>query len=215
MPFALSHITDLLEALEGVYARDPPFAAAVQAQKVAFHIKDWFAFHLPAISHQPHTLVCIFSFLLPELRADRTYALRENALARIIGRCMLLGQTRQKLLDGWRTSKGGDLATVVQRVMAQTENCPVMRVTVEEVEFALDKLAARCRFSSERLRARFGNAVEDEPEKSADDVLRAIWRRLTSVEGKWVVRAILKSHLPLVLPGIIAWNPFLAPPGKP
>lgn len=199
MSFALSHLIDLLEVLESLYRVVPPLAPVTLSQKASSHIKSWFTFHLPTICNNPRTLVSIFSFLLPDLRADRTYALRENALAKVVGRCLLLGVRRQNDLSNWRSSNEGDFSSVVQRIMAQAENPLDKPVTIEDVEGILNKLAARCRFSSDALRT-----TELNQETSARYVLGNLYRKLSSKEGKWVTRAILKCHLPVVIPGIVA-----------
>lgn len=202
MPFALSHLIDLLEALESLYTAVPPLSSAALSQKTSGHITSWFAFHLPTIRNNPRILVSVFSFFLPDLRADRTYALRENALSKIIGRCLFLGRSRQNALNNWRSSKGGDFGSVVQRIMAQAENPSVETVTVEDLEEVLNKLAARCRFSSDALRTSFATTnIEPKVETSIEHVLEGLYRKLTSKEGKWVTRAILKCHLPIVMPG--------------
>lgn len=201
MSFALSNLIDLLEALESLYKAVPPLSSVALSKKVSSHIKSWFTFHHPTIRNDPRKLVSIFSFFLPALRADRTYALREGALSKIIGRCLLLGIGRQKDLNNWRSSNEGDFSSVVQRIMAQAENPLDGPVTVEDVEDVLNKLAARCRFSSDALRI-----CSTAEETSAEYVLENLYRKLSSKEGKWVTRAILKCHLPVVMPGIATYS---------
>lgn len=204
MPFALSHLIDLLEALESLYLVSPPLSSATLSRKASGHITSWFAFHLPTIRNNPQTLVSIFSFLLPDLRADRTYALRENALSKIIGRCLLLGARRQNTLNNWRSSNESDFGSVVQRIMAQAENPSTRMVTVEDLEEVLNKLAARCRFSSDALRTSFATTnTEPNLETNTEHILESLYRELASKEGKWVSRAILKCHLPVVIPGTV------------
>lgn len=204
MSFALSNLIDLLEALESLYRGIPPLSSVALSQKASSHIKSWFAFHRPTIRDNPRTLVSIFSFLLPGLRVDRTYALRENSLSKIIGRCLLLGVRRQNDLNGWRSSNEGDFSSVVQRIMAQAENPLDKPVAIGDVEDMLNKLAAGCRFSSDALRTNFAPAdTEQNQETSAEYVLKGLYGKLSSKEGKWVTRAILKCHLPVVIPGIV------------
>lgn len=204
MSFALSNLIDLLEALEPLYTAIPPLSSVALSQKASSHTKSWFTFHHPTIRNNPQTLVSIFSFLLPGLRVDRTYALRENALSRIIGRCLLLGVRRQNDLNNWRSSNEGDFSSVVQRIMAQAENPLDKPVAIEDVEDMLNKLAAGCRFSSDTLRINFTTPnTEPNQEASTEHILKNLYRKLSSKEGKWVTRAILKCHLPVVMPGII------------
>lgn len=118
MSFTLANVIDLLEALESLHTAVPPLSLTVLSRKTLNHITSWFEFYLPTIRNNPQTLVSIFSFLLPGLRPDRIYALREPSLSRIIGKCLLLGPTRQNALSNWRLPEEGDFGSVVQRVMA-------------------------------------------------------------------------------------------------
>lgn len=207
MSFALSNLIDLLEALESLYVAVPPLSSVILSKKVSSHIKSWFTFHHPTIRGNPRKLVSILSFFLPALRADRTYALRENTLSKIIGRCLLLGVRRQNDLNNWRSSSEGDFSSVVRRIMAQAENPLDKPVNIEDVEDMLNKLAARCRFSSDALKT--SSTAANAEETSAEYILENLYRKLSSKEGKWVTRAILKCHLPVVVPGIATYSPLV------
>lgn len=123
---------------------------------------------------------------------------------------MLLGVRRQNDLNNWRSSNEGDFSSVVQRIMAQAENPLDKPVTIEEVEDMLNKLAAGCRFSSDALRTNFTAAnTEPNQEASTEYILKNLYRKLSSKEGKWVTRAILKCYLPVVMPGITICSSFL------
>ncbi|KAI5838090.1 hypothetical protein DFP73DRAFT_635595 [Morchella snyderi] len=211
--FALSHITDLLESLESLHTQtspsSPPLPALALAHKARSRITSWFDFHHPTLRNHPRTLAALYSLLLPHLRPDRSYALREAALARIVARAQLLGATRAAALHSWRASRvDGDFAAVVARVLAQAECPPDSRVTVEYVDAVLDRVAAKSRFSSDGLRAAVageegeeaGEAGEDAGGSTRADILEALYRRLTSVQAKWVTRVVLKCLAPVEMP---------------
>jgi len=116
----------------------------------------------------------------------------------VIGRCLLLGTTRQQQLNDWRRGADGDLGKMVGRVMRDAENQPPARgkeVTVEEIEEALEELASHSRFSSQSKWTPAGTAT-----RGAQDILSPLFRRMSSSEGMWFTRAILKSYLPVVVP---------------
>jgi DNA ligase-4 len=79
--------------------------------------------------------------------------------------------------------------------MRQAENqiLPSQEVTVEEIDNALNEIAARCRFSGTRVRRQ--HAAVD-----VDKTLGALYRRLSSRDAKWLTRMILKSYYPIILP---------------
>ena len=60
-----------------------------------------------------------------------------------------------------------------------------------DVDHALDRLAALYPFSSRKLRA----SMENFHGKPIDELIR-IFRRLRSVEAKWLIRLILKDLRP-------------------
>lgn len=204
--FALTHLTDLLDSLESLHTQTPPLPPQTLTHKTHTLITSWFDFHHPILHNHPRTLAALYSLLLPHLRADRSYALREAALARIITRAQLLGATRAAALANWRASRDGDFAAVVARVLRQAENPLDRGITVEYVDSVLDRVAAKSRFSSDGLRAAMGEGEgegerEGEREGTRADILAALYRRLTSVQAKWVTRVILKCLAPVEMPG--------------
>lgn len=92
----------------------------------------------------------------------------------------------------------GDLSDCVERVLQHAE-FPIPhykdRVTLDQVDNALATVAARCRFSAPKVRAREMDK-DDEVGKSLEN----IYRRLQSREAKWFTRLILKDFSSLDLP---------------
>lgn len=113
--------------------------------------------------------------------------------------------TRQEQLSGWRRDADGDLGTMVCRVMRAAEN-PVcsqgQEVTVEDIEKALEELSSRSIFSSQRHIEAAG------PSRGAADILGPLFRKMTSTEGKWFTRAILKSYLPVIIPEKVTMDAY-------
>ncbi|KAL4894812.1 hypothetical protein BDV59DRAFT_212097 [Aspergillus ambiguus] len=141
--------------------------------------------------------------MFPEKRTDRVYWLQDTSLARIVGRCLLLGSSRRDELERWRTSGGVDLGQCVENVMRQAENhvLPGQEVTIEEIDTALHAVASRCRFSGPRVR-RQRTAVD------VEEALSPLFRRLSSRDAKWLTRIILKSLSPVVLPRTLVFKSF-------
>lgn len=215
--FAFTHVTDLLESLESLHTKTPPLPTKTITQKTHTRINSWFDFHHPTLHNNPATLSALFSLLLPHLRPDRSYALREAALSKIIIRSQLLG-SRADALKNWRESKvDGDFAAVVMRVMAQAENPPDEAITVEYLDTVLNQVAAKSRFSSDGLREGMEEAAAAAAAGGSTctraDILEALYRRLTSVQAKWVTRVVLKCLAPVEMPEshTLSSYHFLAP----
>lgn len=87
--------------------------------------------------------------------------------------------------------------------MRQAENHihGLQEVTVEEVDLALAQIASNCRFSGPSVR-RSHSAVK------VDNVLRDIFRRLSSRDGKWLTKMILKDYSPVVVPEKLVLKKF-------
>ncbi|RPB26964.1 hypothetical protein L211DRAFT_834636 [Terfezia boudieri ATCC MYA-4762] len=198
MPFPYMHVVSLLNPLSDIATRKPPPKPAVLKARYSALITSWFDYHRPLFTATKLEPIALFSLLFPELRTDRVYNLREDGLVRVIARCLCLGVTRQQQLSNWRRDADGDLGKMVGRVMRAAENsppCPGEEVTVEEIEKALEELASRSIFSSQSKRTPAGAAT-----KGAHEILTPLFRRMSSSEGMWLTRAILKSYLPAVIP---------------
>lgn len=91
---------------------------------------------------------------------------------------------------------------MVERVMQATENppsSPGTEITVEEIDAVLEELAARSVFSSQGKKT---------TGRSAHEILAPLFRRMSSTEGKWFTRAVLKSYLPVVIPERVAMSAY-------
>ncbi|TGZ83607.1 hypothetical protein EX30DRAFT_393179 [Ascodesmis nigricans] len=229
MTFLLSHLTPLLTHLETLETSS--LSASTRSTKAHYAIESWFTAYRGDIDNNPVILLAIFSILLPGLRCDRVYGLREDSLGKVLVRVMGLtaARGRGKRLLGWKKVGGngsaqnrsggvgaaeiGDFAEVVEKVMREAETSKGGLVTVEEIDELLDRLAGLCQFSSSELRRK----VKDEKKKgkcgSAFEALSALWHRLTSCEAKWVIRVILRSMEPIKIsetPTLSAYH-FLLP----
>lgn len=202
MGFKFAHLCDLFSALEA----NRVLKASTEARKIdpdARSISHWFYQHGKRLRAPDTNQLALLSCMFPEKRPDRVYWLQDASLARIVGRCLLLGSSRREELERWRTSGGVDLAQCVENVMRQAENYITadQEVTVEEVDAALTAIASRCRFSGPRVR-RQRTAVD------VEDALSPLYRRLSSRDAKWLTRMILKSLAPVVLPSRIVMKSF-------
>ncbi|KAK2028294.1 ATP dependent DNA ligase domain-containing protein [Colletotrichum zoysiae] len=174
-------------------------------------VSDWFTQHRRHIDDPGTDASALLSTLLPDKRTDRVYAIQADTLSNIIGRALCLGASRLKELRRYKEpGRGEDLADCVARILKETPN-PIFvgkdAVTVEEVDSALNSLAASCRFSSPAVRA-------SQPRSSSrrDEILGELYLRVQAREAKWLTRLILKSFQPVLLdPGHVyhCYDPLL------
>ncbi|OJK00137.1 hypothetical protein ASPACDRAFT_10914, partial [Aspergillus aculeatus ATCC 16872] len=194
MGFKFTHLCDLLSTLEDNRILKASHEARAFNPDVRA-VTRWFSQHGKQIRGPDTDLLALLSCMFPEKRPDRVYWLQETSLARIIARCLLLGSSRRAELERWRVSSGLDLGQCVENVMRQAENDldPGREVTVEEVDSALNSIAARCRFSGPRVRKQH-TAVD------VEQALGSLFKRLRSRDAKWLTRMILKGYYPVVFP---------------
>jgi len=113
MPFRFGYLCDLLSSLEAHQTHDPPYLPARLKDEYRKTIEQWFRCHRARIDSSNTDCVALLSALFPERRTDRVYRLKGPSLVRIFGRCLSLGATRAKELNGWRERGGGDLGDCV------------------------------------------------------------------------------------------------------
>lgn len=202
MGFKFTYLCDLLSKLEDNRTIKASTAAKNSNPDIRA-VSRWFTQHERRIHGRDTCRLALLSCLFPEKRTDRVYWLQDTSLARVIGRCLLLGSSRRAELDRWRVFGGGDLGQCVENVMRQAENqIPEgQEVTVEEIDEALNRVASRCRFSGPRVR-RQHTAVDVEA------ALGPLYRRLSSRDAKWLTRMILKSYVSVVLPASFVLRRF-------
>ncbi len=198
MPLLFTQFCDLLSALEYYSTRDPPLLTAKLREKNSETIKSWFTAHPTSISSTEVDTVALLSALFPAKRTDRIYCIKSPSLTRSLRRWLGLGASRWPHLDQWQMPGRGDLSDCVERVLQQAE-FPIPhnkdRVTLDQVDDALATVAARCRFSAPKVRAR-----DMDKDEEVGKSLENIYRRLQSREAKWFTRLILKDFSRLDLP---------------
>ncbi|KZL87163.1 atp dependent dna ligase domain-containing protein [Colletotrichum incanum] len=173
-------------------------------------VSNWFTQHRRHIDDPGTDASALLSTLLPDKRTDRVYAIQADTLTNIIGRALRLGASRLKELRRYKEAgRSEDLADCVARILKETPN-PIFvgkdAVTVEEIDSALNSLAASCRFSSPAVRA-------SQPRlRSRDEILGDLYLRVQAREAKWLTRLVLKNFQPVMLdPGHIyhCYDPLL------
>jgi len=196
MPFKFAYLCDLLSRLESLETRDVPMTKDQRRRKNCEIIQAWFKSHRKNIDADDVDRVALLSTLLPERRTDRVYGLQGPSLAKVLGRCLGLGAQRLRILYAWKVTDREDLATCISKIQRATDaGLPQSSVTVEEIDAALGKIAAQCRFSSPNVRA----LAEGKPKVLLHEILRAILRRLPARDLKWLIRLILKRFDPVTL----------------
>ncbi|KAM5437412.1 putative DNA ligase (ATP) [Microsporum canis] len=202
MGFNFSYICDLLSSLDANRIIKATTTGRSKDPDVTT-VTAWFRLHEQRIHGGDTDYLALLSCLFPELRPDRVYGFKEPSLVKIIGRCLLLGTSRWQELECWKAPGRGDLGECVERVMGDAENelFPCLPVTVEEIDAALNKIAAKCRFSAPDVR-RQRTAVQ------VDEALNPIFRRLNSRDAKWFTRLLLREYTPVVIPQRLALRKF-------
>lgn len=91
-------------------------------------------------------------------------------------------------------------ASMVQWVMSASDDRPrsQSKMTVEDIDLSLDRIASGCRFSSIELREKVKN--DDRAQLCAKDELSSIFRHIHSSEAKWLIRLVLKTLSPIEIP---------------
>ncbi|EMC93946.1 hypothetical protein BAUCODRAFT_50649, partial [Baudoinia panamericana UAMH 10762] len=193
MPFPFSHITDILEKLEDIESRDPPYLPADKAVQLRVETTNWFKAHRRAINElEVGGSVAFLSALLPERRTDRVYGLQATRLCRLLSRGLGLSAARAKDLQAYRAPRRGDLAVCLQRAMQAGGPPAKPSVTLEEVDAMLFQVAEQCHFSAPTVRSKLSGSSEVNERLVCDIV-----KRLSPQEGKWLVRLLLKDFAPV------------------
>lgn len=201
MPLPFETVCDLLQDLENDLKRKRQGKGSTRI------VKDWFTEHREEIARQDVDAVAILSTLLPERRTDRVYSIREKKLESIIASACGLG-TRKTKLRRWETDPraGLDLAECVEEVLAQSPNEAGQVVTVEEVDTALQQLAARNSFSSAAVRS--SRAAIAPQSCKEDHLLASLFRRLSPRNAKWLCRILLKNFEPVIVPEYAVYSGY-------
>ncbi|KAK1065149.1 hypothetical protein LTR74_008121 [Friedmanniomyces endolithicus] len=194
MPFPLATLTALLESLEGVELRDPPLLPAPKAEALKAETERWFRLHRHTIDGlDVSSATALLSSVLPERRTDRVYGVQAISLCRILCRTLGLRSDRTGDLQAYTQPHRGDLGACLERVLKAGGPPARPPVTLEEVDEMLEALAGRCRFSNRSIAVSFPSGSSE----GRDKLLGDVFKRVTPVEGKWLVRLILKDFSPI------------------
>lgn len=100
------------------------------------------------------------------------------------------------------------LSTCVEHIMLKTDAEPKLdpSVTLEELDEILDRIAATSSFSSVGLRRKI--KMKYAQPVLPQNVLSTIFRRLHSLEAKWMIRMLLMIYSPVHVPEILAMKQF-------
>ena len=199
MPFKFLDLCTLLSDLELYYVREVPLHPNILRKRIQDRTRQWFRSHHLTVNSPEIDVVALLSALFPEKRTDRVYSLKAPSLSRRLRGCLCLGAGRWQLLDDWKSPGRGDLGDCVERALKQSEfpvQLPDNEVTLEQVDAAFGRLAARNRFSGPDVR----ETKENEDPREVDRTLEQIYRRLQSREAKWFTRMLLKDLGSLELP---------------
>jgi DNA ligase-4 len=203
MAFKFRWLCDLLQKLEQNRVSKAS-AASRTVNPDNQVIITWFNKHHVQIPRHGSDAIAFLSCLFPERRPDRVYNLQRKRLASTFGRSLGLGTGRMKELNSWQERDGSDFPQCLEATMAQAEfgePAPGQELTLEDLDQALDELAARSPFSSPRIRSYPGP-------RDADAILCSLLRKLQSWEAKWLVRMILMNFSPVIVPEHLVMDQF-------
>ncbi|KAK8065625.1 ATP dependent dna ligase domain protein [Apiospora hydei] len=193
MPFPYRYVCDLLQQLE-----EESRSTSKERTPSRTIIERWFHEHRIRLDAPTANGCAVISTLLPERRTDRVYGIQAPRLESIVGQALILGSSRVKELRRYKTpGQGVDLGDCVESILSRAPNSehPEREVTVEDLDEALTRVAAGCRFSSPAIRASYTSRSP----QSDNHVLGQFFTRLSPRDGKWFARLILKNYQPIVL----------------
>ncbi|KAI0871420.1 hypothetical protein GGS24DRAFT_61482 [Hypoxylon argillaceum] len=193
MPFPYRYICDLLQHLDDELRKSPEKQTPSDVI-----VKSWFQQHRSLFNALENDACAILSTLLPERRTDRVYNIQAPKLQSIFGKVLRLGASRVLELRRWTEPGSGiDLGDCVEGILRQTPNSrdDITHLTVEDIDEALSRIAATCRFSSPAVRGLHKTLnVRD-----TNGLLASIYTRLGSRDAKWFTRLVLKNYQPVAL----------------
>ncbi|TDZ34592.1 DNA ligase 4 [Colletotrichum spinosum] len=178
---------------------------------VKSRVTGWFIQHRRQIDDPSTNASALLSTLLPEKRTDRVYNIQAATLSNIFARSQALGHHRLAQLKRYeKPGSGVDLADCIADALKEAPNPRYFEqvVTVEEIDAALNIIAAGCRFSSPAVQGSYQPSSSGRPH----DVLVRLYRRVKAREAKWLTRLILKNYEPIVFdPGHVyyCYDPVL------
>ena len=109
MPFPFAYLCDLLEQIADSLRGGPKVSQQL--------IKEWFQHHRALVTHENTNRCALLSSLLPELRTDRMYGIKEVKLEQIIARAWGLGTRRRHLIPSKKKDSPEDFADAVERTL--------------------------------------------------------------------------------------------------
>jgi DNA ligase-4 len=122
MPFQFRFICDLLESLENVQLRHPPYLPKDVKEKSRGIVSAWFRTRQERIRKDTDG-VAFLSLLLVDTTTELVFGIKETGLEKVIARALGLSTSRCADLKRWRVPGAGDLGDCVERVHKQTVRC--------------------------------------------------------------------------------------------
>lgn len=218
MPFPFAYLCDLLDQVTDSLKGGPKVSQQL--------IKEWFQHHRALVNHEKTDRCALLSCLLPELRTDRKFGIKEAKLKHIVARAWGLG-TRERHLTPNKKGKE-DFAEAVGRTL----NNSVSFLHVLSFHSVCGSLVGgnpsygcallmilqpnhpgKCNLTLEVIDKvlegvastyRFSCPAVRSLSTGAqaarnEEALREIYRQVTPREAKWLTRMILKDYSPIVL----------------
>ncbi|KAH7135362.1 hypothetical protein B0J11DRAFT_157876 [Dendryphion nanum] len=190
MSLTFNHICELLQGVEDIAARKPPFPQTTLKERIEHHISKWFIKYREPVDKSDTHGCAFLSVLFPHRRKDRVYGLQAPSLATKLAKLLNFNHGQKALFDGWPKGSQGDLGVYLERAMrpwnGTLKKKPI--TTIETVDRLLTQLAARNRFSDPKIQNKRDCHIQTDTE------LRNIFMRLDAWEAKWLTRLLLRDY---------------------
>lgn len=118
------------------------------------------------------------------------YGFSAYSLAKKLSRLLAFNRGQRAIFESWETGTHGDLGVYTELAMKPWDGTFSSKnyITIERINCVLIQLAARQRFSDEKIRRERDSGCQ------VDTELRDIFVRLESWEAKWLVRLLQRNH---------------------
>ncbi|OLL24090.1 DNA ligase 4 [Neolecta irregularis DAH-3] len=195
MSILFGDVCNLLEALERAQLAKLSKIRTKQVYSETLNV--FFNCHKDILKNNSKMTLALLSMLLPDMRKDRVYALRENSLVKIFTKVLDI-EHRKTQLENWRESGNGDLGTALKRIVDLTfpGSHQISNLTILDIEGTFNELATLSTFS-ELIQNQDVQRMPTHERKCCLKIIKPNFNRMTPNEAKWFVRILLKDLRPV------------------
>lgn len=154
MALTFNSICSLLQDIENVSAGRPRPLCEEEQGRIRQIISNWFREHRDALDDPATDGGALLSILFPHRRKDRVYGFLASSLAKKLSCLLAFNRGQRALFESWETGTHGDLGVYTELAMKPWDGTFSSKkvITVERINRILIQLAARQRYSDEKIR---------------------------------------------------------------